>query len=576
MTAPEPDMTASPADLAKRHAPQLQAALNACATREQWSPFKESPSSKIHGEARPAEGKAGFEALLGKAFELDQPGTVGTVGHEISPYTLEPLGIAYPKSDPDTLFDAARAAMKPWDRLSPDERAGVCFEMAFALEEQAFINAHATMHTAGQAYLMAFSGSGANALDRGVEALAYAYKAMADVPRAAEWEKDFGRTGRVRLKKSFRLRPRGVAVVVCCATFPLWNAYPAVFANLMTGNAAILKPHPNGILPVALAVRRMREVLVKAGLDPNMVLLAADEREAPITIELLKHPACAIIDYTGSQRFGAWIEEHCADRLVYTETAGCNAVVLDSFDDIDACLGGLANGLCGFSAQMCTSPQNIHIPAQGVRVQGEAMDFKAVATRIADAIAERTASPARAAGLCAAVQAEQSLELIKQVRARVLASGGEVLLDSRPYAHPDFPKARTATPLVVSVDASQIDLYGEEVFAPVCFLIREASSEAALENAARIAAERGAISSYLYSADRDFIADAQDRFADAGASLWINMDDRMPINFAAAYSDYHVTGLNPAGNACLADLAFVANRFRIVQFREPVPAGAAQ
>ena len=43
----------------------------------------------------------------------------------------------------------------------------------------------------------------------------------------------------------------------------------------------------------------------------------------------------------------------------------------------------------------------------------------------------------------------------------------------------------------------------------------------------------------------------------------------MPINFAAAYSDFHVTGLNPAGNACLSDLAFVANRFRIVQFRAP-------
>lgn len=568
-------MTALPHELSRRHAPRLQAALHACATREQWSPFRESPSSKIHGEAAPADGKARFEAMLGRPFELDQPGTIGRVGHEISPYTQEKLGIAYPNSDPDALFAAARDAMTPWNRLSPEERAGVCFEMAFALEEQAFVNAHATMHTAGQAYLMAFSGSGANALDRGVEALAYAYKAMADVPHEAEWEKDFGRTGRVRLKKSYRLRPRGVAVVVCCATFPLWNAYPAVFANLMTGNGAILKPHPNGILPVALAVKRMREVLVCAGLDPNMVLLAADEREAPVTIDLLRHPSCAIIDYTGSQRFGAWIEEHCADRLVYTETAGCNGVVVDSFDDIDACIGGLANGLCGFSAQMCTSPQNIHIPATGVRAQGGALDFGAMAARITAAIAERTADPARAAGLCAAVQAEQSLELIADVRARVLASGGEVLLDSRPYAHPDFPDARTATPLVVAVDAGRIDLYGEEVFAPVCFLIREASREAALENAARIARERGAISSYLYSADRDFIAQAQDRFAEAGASLWINMDDRMPINFAAAYSDYHVTGLNPAGNACLADLAFVANRFRIVQFREPVPAGSA-
>jgi hypothetical protein len=46
----------------------------------------------------------------------------------------------------------------------------------------------------------------------------------------------------------------------------------------------------------------------------------------------------------------------------------------------------------------------------------------------------------------------------------------------------------------------------------------------------------------------------------------------MPLNFAAAYSDYHVTGLNPAGNATLTDLAFVASRFRITQVRAPEPA----
>ena len=63
---------------------------------------------------------------------------------------------------------------------------------------------------------------------------------------------------------------------------------------------------------------------------------------------------------------------------------------------------------------------------------------------------------------------------------------------------------------------------------------------------------------------------AKDAFADAGASLWCNMTTPMPMNFAAAYSDYHVTGLNSSGNACLADLAFVADRFRIVQFREPL------
>jgi len=43
----------------------------------------------------------------------------------------------------------------------------------------------------------------------------------------------------------------------------------------------------------------------------------------------------------------------------------------------------------------------------------------------------------------------------------------------------------------------------------------------------------------------------------------------MPLNFAAAYSDYHVTGLNPAGNASLTDPAFVTSRFRIYPVATP-------
>ena len=50
------------------------------------------------------------------------------------------------------------------------ERVGICLEMlARAGDPLAlFVNAHATMHTAGQSYIMAFAGCGANALDRGV------------------------------------------------------------------------------------------------------------------------------------------------------------------------------------------------------------------------------------------------------------------------------------------------------------------------------------------------------------------------------------------------------------------------
>ncbi|MFK7956002.1 MAG: phenylacetic acid degradation protein PaaN [Lysobacterales bacterium] len=552
----------------QKHQATLAQAIKACASREYWSPFVESPSARLHPPGSAEQGKADFEALLAKPFELDQPGEIGRTGVEVSPYTQQPLGINYPQSDPDCLFKEAREALSSWRKVPWRERAGVCLEMAFALEQQAFANAHATMHTAGQSYLMAFSGSGANALDRGVEAIAQAAKALGEVTERAQWRKGFGRAGEVTLEKEYRVVPRGVAAVICCATFPLWNAYPAMFANLVTGNPVIVKPHPNGILPVAMAVKVCREVLKVAGYNPNLVLLAADSREQPITLDLLTHDDCAIVDYTGSQKFGQWIEQHCVNKLVFTETAGCNGVVVQSTDNLDGLVNGLANAFCGFSAQMCTSPQNVHIPADGFPSDQGQISFDQFSERLTEAIAKRTANPATAAALCATIQADQSLKVLDDVRQRVQATG-RVALDSQPYEHPDFPDARTATPMVCEIDSTHAAICQEEHFAPVSFLIRETSAESALANAADNAQQFGAIASYLYSADSSFLDKAQDRFAEAGASLWCNMPSTMPINFAAAYSDYHVTGLNPAGNACLTDMAFVANRFRIVQFRQP-------
>ena len=162
-------------DFFARHRPTLDHALDACARRYSWTAYPESPSSKIHGEAKPRAGKARFEALLGSDYPLRQPGEIGRTGAERSPYTGELLGISYPKMDADALYEGIAAAMPAWRRASPETRIGVCLEILDRCAGQLFENAHATMHTSGQSYIMAFAGSGANALDRGLEALAYAH-----------------------------------------------------------------------------------------------------------------------------------------------------------------------------------------------------------------------------------------------------------------------------------------------------------------------------------------------------------------------------------------------------------------
>jgi len=554
-------------DLYERHAAALTGAVTACRERGYFTLFPETPDRHRGGAAAPAAGLASFRAQLGQAFELDQPGTLDRVAAEVSPYTQEPLGVDYPRADVDALFNAAEAAMSGWARITPRARLGVCMEIVDRLYDRTFEIAQAVMHTAGQSAPMSYAGSGTNALDRGVEALAYAHQAMLDVPSEALWERRFGSTT-IRLRKRYRLVPRGVTVCFACATFPTWNAYPAMLASLATGNAVIVKPHPTAILPMALAVRTFRDVLTGAGFDPNLVTLCVDTLDAPIGKALVRHPRTAIVDFTGSARFGAWVEENAHPALCFTETSGVNTVVVESVDALEPVLKSLATTMSLFSAQMCTSPQNVYVPGDGVRHAGGRLSAAEFGEALAEAIATIGRDPKRAGPIMAALQSPATASLIDQCAVEG-AERGRVLLESAPYAHPEFQNARTRTPLLLSVEAGARELYGEERFGPIGFVIRTRDRDDALAQAAADAKSGGGITAFVYSTDSPFLARAVEAYSASGAQLTCNLTGPMPLNFAAAYSDYHVTGLNPAGNATLTDLAFVAARFRITQSREP-------
>jgi phenylacetic acid degradation protein paaN len=550
------------ADLIARHAATLDAAIEAVQTRRAWSPFSDSPSTRIHGPDKPPAGKAAFEARLNATFDLNQPGATGvTVGEEVSPYTRQPLNIRYPVSDPDALVASAMTAMARWREADFELRLALCLEMAQRLYERNFEMAHAVMHVAGQSYTQAFSGSGPNALDRGIEALAYAAKAMRDVAPTAGYHRPFG-AEQVALRKTYTLVPRGVGLVICCASFPTWNAWPAMFASLATGNPVIVKPHPIAVLPMAIGVETCRQVLADFGFDPNLVTLAVDTLAEPIAGRFVDHPDVQIIDFTGSPRYGGHLERTVTGKLLFTETAGVNTVVIDSVADVDAVARAVARSSSLFSAQMCTSPQVIYIAPDL---------FEAMSSAIVDQIDVLAADPAQAAGIMGAIQGQVSLDVVADARrAAEVTPGARVLRDAAPYAHPQFPNARTLTPLVIAIEGTgDPEIYAEERFGPVLFLVSRPADEAVME-ATWLAKTKGSISSYLYSTDEAFIDRAIPAYEAAGANLSINLTGAMWINFAAAYSDYHVTGLNPAGNACLADLAFVASRFRIVQRRRPI------
>src|SRR5262245_60802657 len=191
--------------LFERHQKTLDQAVSAIRSRTYWSAYPETPSGKSYGETAKADAQAAFEARLNKPFALDQPGTNGTVGNEVSPYGIT-LVIRYPKADLDVLLKSAQAAIPTWRDAPTETRAGVCLELLARLNKRSFEIAFAVMHTTGQPFVMAFQAGGPHAQDRGLEALAYAYDGMKRVPEKVTWEKP-GKTESLKLEKTYRIVP---------------------------------------------------------------------------------------------------------------------------------------------------------------------------------------------------------------------------------------------------------------------------------------------------------------------------------------------------------------------------------
>jgi phenylacetic acid degradation protein paaN len=400
---------------------------------------------------------------------------------------------------------------------------------------------------------MAFQAGGPHAQDRGLEAVAAAYAEMTRFAAHARWVKPQGKAAPIVMDKCWTLRPAGIALTIGCNTFPTWNSYPGLFASLATGNPVIVKPHPRAILPLALTVRILREVLTEAGLPADAVLLAVDEPGAEITKTLATRPEVRLIDYTGSSTFGQWLRDNARQAQLFTEETGVNSVVIAATGDLDGMCANLAFALSLYSGQMCSSPQNLYIPAGGIETDKGPKSFDEVAAALVTAIDTLLSDPARAAGICGAIANPAT-----QTRAEATAAKGRVLRAGAAKGEPG--------PLLLAVTADDA-IATEECFGPVAFLIATKDADAAIRQAATLATEKGAITAALYDTDEARIARAEAAFAQAGVNLSINLKGNIFVNQSAAFSDFHVTGANPAGNASLTDTAFVATRFRRVMSR---------
>jgi phenylacetic acid degradation protein paaN len=549
----------------QKHQNALEQAIKALHQRTFFTLYPEFPSPKIYGETADTDGRSKFQNGLGKRFEeLLQPDPAAWVGDEESPYLQQPLNIQYPQFDNDELIARASKAFSSWRKVDPKERAGLLAESLEQVKKRFFEIAYATMHTTGQGYMMAFQASGPHAADRALEAIASGLEEQTRFPDSVRWEKPMGKY-QIDLQKEWRIVPKGISLVIGCSTFPTWNSVPGIYASLVTGNPVLVKPHPGAILPIAIFVAEIQKVLKEAGLDPNTCQLAVDTKDEQRTVALAEHPEIKLIDFTGNSNFGSYLES-LPGKTVFTEKTGVNSVILDSVTDVDKVAQNLAFSVSLYSGQMCTAPQNIFISQTGIGTDNGTISIAQFAEKLSESINSLVDNPKAGPFVLGAVQNQNTCSRIEEAE----KLPGKIWLQSRSIENPMFKEARTATPAVLQVDADQKDVYGKELFGPIVLLISTKDTDESISLAREQAETNGAISCGAYTTDEKVKQKIADQMSLAATPVSFNLTGGVYVNQHAGFSDFHVTGGNPAGNASFTNPEFVVKRFVLVGMREQI------
>ena len=140
---------------------------------------------------------------------------------------------------------------------------------------------------------------------------------------------------------------------------------------------------------------------------------------------------------------------------------------------------------------MCTTPQNIFIPSDGIEPADGHMSFDDVAGAIVKGVDWMLSDQGRANEVLGAIQNQAPA-------GRIDHAAGDVLRDGAAIVHAMFGDARTRSIKIVQLDATQRDLFEQEMFGPLVYIIATDSTDQSIELSASIAKEQGAISCGVY------------------------------------------------------------------------------
>lgn len=356
-------------------------------------------------------------------------------------------------------LNAASSYFSKWSRTSVSERVKLLRDLAALMRRDRFQLMAVEVFETGKTWTEA-DGDVAEAIDF----CEYYATEMERISRPL-------RVSHVTGEDSFyEYRPRGVALVIAPWNFPLAILCGMAAGALVTGNTVIMKPAEQS----SIIAHHLMRLLLEAGAPSEAVQFLPGEGET-IGRHLVSSPKVHLISFTGSKAVGLEILKqsgivHPQQDFVkkcIIEMGGKNALIIDSDADLDEAVAATVYSAFGFSGQKCSAASRVIVLEEIYERYIERLVEATKSIKVLDA-----ANPAAYTGPVVDQEAKERILAIiskNSERFKVLYSG-------------EVPNTGHFVPptLFADVDPSS-ELAQEEIFGPVCAIIRAKDLDHAIE-----------------------------------------------------------------------------------------------
>jgi malonate-semialdehyde dehydrogenase (acetylating)/methylmalonate-semialdehyde dehydrogenase len=264
-------------------------------------------------------------------------------------------------------------------------------------------------------------------------------------------------------------QPLGVVAAITPFNFPVMVPMWILPIAIAAGNAVILKPssHTPG------ATQLQAELWKDAGLPDGILNVVYGGRDAVVAI--VEHTGIAAIQFVGSTPVGRYVYEEGTKRgkRVGAFTSAKNMMVVLPDADMEMTADAAVASGYGSAGERCMA-------------QTLVVAVGDVADRLRPMMLERIAKLKIDDGMAPGVDMgpiytrEHRASIMKWID-RGVEEGAELVVDGRPFVHPDHPDGFFLGVTLFDHVKPGMDIYNEEIFGPVLGIVRVATYDEAIK-----------------------------------------------------------------------------------------------